>query len=385
MEPISRLRAFDVYPKVNEDFYKRTLAGGLITIVSTIVMTLLFFSELGLYLNINTENELFVDTSRGETLQINLDVTFPHMGCSILSLDAMDISGDQHLDVVHNVYKRRLSADGTPIDEGTKHIVGEAVVPSAKTKDGKDVAHNDTHCGSCYGSEEKPNQCCNTCDEVREAYRKKGWAFNTGEGIEQCIREGFITHIRAQAGEGCNVYGYLEVNKVAGNFHFAPGKSFSQANMHVHDLMPFQGMEFNVSHVINKLSFGADFPGVRNPLDGVVHSQMAVGGMHQYFIKVVPTIYTDINNNLINTNQFSVTEHFRPTEAGGRSLPGVFFFYDLSPIKVTYTEHRSSFLHFLTNVCAIVGGVFTVSGIIDSFVYHGHQAIKKKMELGKLS
>ena len=29
-----------------------------------------------------------------------LDVTFPRMGCAIMSLDAMDISGDQHLDVV---------------------------------------------------------------------------------------------------------------------------------------------------------------------------------------------------------------------------------------------------------------------------------------------
>lgn len=28
-------------------------------------------------------------------------------------------------------------------------------------------------------------------------------------------------------------------------------------------------------------------------------------------------------------------------------------------------------------------GIFTVSGIIDSFVYHGQRAIKKKMEIGK--
>lgn len=30
-------------------------------------------------------------------------------------------------------------------------------------------------------------------------------------------------------------------------------------------------------------------------------------------------------------------------------------------------------------------GVFTVSGILDSFIYHGQKAIKKKMELGKFS
>lgn len=62
----------------------------------------------------------------------------------------------------------------------------------------------------------------------------------------QCKREGFMEHIKEQEGEGCQIYGFLEVNKVAGNFHFAPGKSFQQAGMHVHDLMPFQDMKFNV-------------------------------------------------------------------------------------------------------------------------------------------
>jgi len=63
------------------------------------------------------------------------------------------------------------------------------------------------------------------------------------------------------------VYGTLEANKVAGNFHFAPGKSFQQANMHVHDLMAFGKDSFNVSHKINEISFGVHFPGVVNPLD----------------------------------------------------------------------------------------------------------------------
>ena len=43
---MSKLRSLDAYPKINEDFYSRTLSGGLITLVSSIVMLLLFFSEL---------------------------------------------------------------------------------------------------------------------------------------------------------------------------------------------------------------------------------------------------------------------------------------------------------------------------------------------------
>ena len=49
---------------------------------------------------------------------------------------------------------------------------------------------------------------------------------------------------------------------------------------------------------------------------------------------MVPTIYTTTANKTLSTNQYSVTEHFRPSDVmGGHNLPGIFFFYDLSPIK----------------------------------------------------
>lgn len=63
----------------------------------------------------------------------------------------------------------------------------------------------------------------------------------------QCHREGFIERVKEEAGEGCNIYGKLEVNKVAGNFHFAPGKSFQQSAMHLLDLMGFVTDSFNVT------------------------------------------------------------------------------------------------------------------------------------------
>ena len=59
-------------------------------------------------------------------------------------------------------------------------------------------------------------RCCNTCEDVREAYRQKGWAINKMENIEQCKREGWEEKFKEEEGEGCRVYGYLEVNKVRG-------------------------------------------------------------------------------------------------------------------------------------------------------------------------
>lgn len=42
------------------------------------------------------------------------------MPCAWLGVDAMDISGEVQLEVDHDVYKRRLAADGMPLDDGAR-------------------------------------------------------------------------------------------------------------------------------------------------------------------------------------------------------------------------------------------------------------------------
>ncbi|KAF6253121.1 endoplasmic reticulum vesicle transporter-domain-containing protein [Scenedesmus sp. NREL 46B-D3] len=390
---MSTLSALDAFPKVNEDFFKKTMSGGVITLVASFLMALLFFSELRLYLAPQTTHELVVDTSRGAHIDINFDVTFPKMPCSWLSLDAMDISGEMHLDVAsHDIKKQRLGPGGAPVSTTEVHNVQQ-------TQKQKEIQN--TTCGSCYGAENEQYKCCNTCDDVREAYQTKGWVLNNVQNIEQCKDDSYLQMVNEQQGEGCHIWGHLSVNKVAGNFHFAAGHSYQSGSMHIHDMAPFadKALALDFTHKVHSLSFGQPYPGMRNPLDGVMQlvpqkaassqpGQKAPSGMFQYFLKVVPTDYIDKAGIRTNTNQFSVTENFResaePT-AGGRSLPGVFFFYDLSPIKVHIQEQRASFLHFMTNVCAIVGGIFAVSGLIDGTVYQAEQVIRKKIELGKHS
>lgn len=380
----SKLRNLDAYPKINEDFYSRTLSGGVVTIASSILIALLFISEFRLYLHTVTESKLVVDTSRGGKLRINFDVTFPAIPCTLLSIDTMDISGERHMDITHDIFKKRIDSHNNVIGVRQDGI-GAPKIERPLQRHGGRLEHNETYCGSCFGAETTDDECCNSCEEVREAYRKKGWGLTNTDLIDQCKREGFVQMVKDEEGEGCNIHGSLEVNKVAGNFHFAPGKSFHQQNFLLLDLFALQSESYNISHQINKLSFGEPIPGIENPLDGVQWLQGTPNGVYQYFIKVVPTEYTNIRGHTIQSNQFSVTEHYKNSEEDQfRSLPGVFFFYDLSPIKVTFTEEHTSFLHFLTHICAIVGGAFTVAGIVDSFIYHGQKAMKKKLEIGKL-
>jgi len=385
---LSQLKQFDAYPKTLEDFRVRTFSGAAVSIISGIFIMWLFISEFTYYLHTDVQPELIVDTTRGEKLRINMDIVFHNIPCAYLSVDAMDISGEHHLDVDHNIFKKRIGSDGKPISAGPtrQEALGDT---SPKTNDGKPVPDKlpSDYCGSCYGAESAPGICCNTCDEVQEQYRKKGWAFTNPDSIEQCVREGFTQKLADQMGEGCQIYGFLLVNKVAGNFHFAPGKSFQQHHMHVHDLQPFKNMKYNMSHTIYRLSFGREFPGIVNPLDGVTKAsekEKDGAGMYQYFIKIVPTVYEPLSGNVLNTNQFSVTEHFKPlSRESSQGLPGVFFMYELSPIMVQFKEQQKSFAHFITGVCAIIGGVFTVASIIDSFIYQGMRTLKKKVELGK--
>ena len=58
-----------------------------VTLISGILMFVLFISELNYYLTLEVHPELFVDTSRGQKLRINIDIVFPKMacGCKLLS------------------------------------------------------------------------------------------------------------------------------------------------------------------------------------------------------------------------------------------------------------------------------------------------------------
>jgi hypothetical protein len=53
MGVFSGLKALDAYPKIRDDeFFQKTMAGGAITIGSSVIMVLLFLSELCKFLRL---------------------------------------------------------------------------------------------------------------------------------------------------------------------------------------------------------------------------------------------------------------------------------------------------------------------------------------------
>lgn len=333
-----------------------------------------------LYLQVEHLDELYVDTSNVQTIPIYLNITFPAISCDALNLDLMDVSGEYQINIEHTVYKQRLSLNGVPLEEHKhdKDAVNTMMLAGDKADKLKKMKEPG-YCGPCYGAELGPGQCCQTCDDVREAYRKKGWAFNPTEDIDQCYLEIMERKLRYAKKEGCNLHGHFLVNKVAGNFHFSPGKTFQKAHTHIHDYTAFELEHFNTSHIIHSLGFGEYYPGIHNPLDNTAKYVTDGSALYQYFVKVVPTIYEYVDGKQIVTNQYSVTQHMRPKNAQhSHVVPGVFFMYDLSPIMVHIKQQNKSFVHFLVSICAIVGGVFTVSGLLDAMVFNISSGLKAK-------
>ncbi|CAL5401605.1 unnamed protein product [Camellia sinensis] len=128
-------------------------------------------------------------------------------------------------------------------------------------------------------------------------------------------------------GEGCRVYGVLDVQRI------------------------FEGpIHVNVSHIIHDLSFGPKYPGIHNPLDETSRILRGSSGTFKYYMK-----YTYQK----------------------KTWPAVYFLYDLSPITVTIREERRSFLHFITRLCAVLGGTFALTGMLDRWMYRLLDAVMK--------
>ncbi|KAJ0787346.1 putative endoplasmic reticulum vesicle transporter [Helianthus annuus] len=85
---------------------------------------------------------------------------------------------------------------------------------------------------------------------------------------------------RLKVRHSCRVYGVLDVQRVAGNFHI----SIFEGATHV-----------NVSHVIHDLSFGPKYPGLHNPLDSIILLT------RQTEFSMVPVEHSNITERLIKS------------------------------------------------------------------------------------
>ncbi|CAL9104674.1 unnamed protein product [Musa textilis] len=340
---LQSLRNFDAFPRAEEHLLQKTRSGAVVSIIGLIIMATLFVHELKYYLTTYTVHQMSVDVKRGETLPIHINMTFPSLPCEVLSVDAIDMSGKHEVDLHTNIWKLRLTREG--------HITGTEYLSDLVEKEHSAHKHGDSN------------------DHHEDPTKNKN-EHGLGSDAETMIKN---VKNAMENGEGCQVFGVLDVQRVAGNFHV----SVHGLNIFVAQQIFDGAKNVNVSHVIHDLSFGPKYPGIHNPLDGTTRILHDTSGTFKYYIKIVPTEYRDLSHRVMPTNQFSVTEYFVPIRAIDRSWPAVYFLYDLSPIIVTIKEERRSFLHFITRLCAVLGGTFALTGMLDRWMYRIIEAFTK--------
>lgn len=424
----NKLKHFDAYPKTLEDFRVKTVAGACISVVCTISIIFLFIMEWRAYTTIDVEQELFVDLTRNQRLSINLNMTLSRLPCDLLSVDASDVSGQSTHDMSKGMKKIKIDRSGRQINDAPK----TTAVPETTTSE----LANSTKCLSCYGAEDPLHgiSCCNTCQEVKFAYLRKQWQF-IPHNVKQCEHEFGSENMQAKLSnredvekllnteEGCRLEGYIAVNKIAGNIHLAPGISFEQNHQHYHSMDNLPVDKLNTDHYFDIFSFGDEYPNQFNPLEvkslkgdlpgpesnkGVpkddIFVQLLQFGFfgdpqaevqtnskavnYRYFLKIVPTTYEYLDGRIVNnTYQYSVTRSAKvltQQSFGAAQLPGVFITYELSPIMIRYVEKSKAFSHFITSCCAIIGGLFTVAGMLDGFTFRYYN-MYKKYQMNKLT
>ena len=103
---------------------------------------------------------------------------------------------------------------------------------------------------------------------------------------------------------------------------------------------------------------------------------------HEHYLKVVGAQFDLVGEPApVHTYKHSVNSHMF---VDNTTVPAAAFTYDLSPLSVVTTERYTPLYKFVTSLCAIVGGVFTVLGLLDSIVYKGFKSVERKRALGKL-
>jgi hypothetical protein len=293
-------------------------------------MVLLFLNEFSSFVKIKTSSEMLVDTnSNSDKLTINVDIILHKIPCSIISIDAQDIMGGHTLNVHGLITKTKLDASGNSIGSYLE----------AKTGENKnEVVHQNSDHNSNHPRPPK-------YEDVKKAVLDK---------------------------EGCKLEGTIQVLRVPGNFHISTHAYGSI----VAKLLSEGIFKLDLSHKINHISFGDETDlrnikskfdvGILNPLDGVEKIDHTNQKLYEYYLKVVPTTFVDIEENTLSAHQFTSNSN---ENINNNMISTIFFRYDISPILIKITQYRELFFHFFIQICAIVGGMFTVMGIIDHLLY----------------
>lgn len=269
-----RLRNLDAHSSAPSEFRVYTTSGAILSVVTVVIILYLVVTEAYFNFQVTLEEKVYVNATSPDGLELEFDITLQHVPCKNLNVDANDPTGQAqslHLDREHHVWKHRMKVENgvskligtkSKLELGSTLLTEKDLMEYRGNLEGGESDRSKANsatpsCGSCYGAGEE-GECCDTCDDVQRAYKRKGWVIKDIDSVEQCKG----TQVD-QEGEGCNVHGVVALSTGGGNLHLAPGRSEETSSItsgNIMDLL-FQSLQqWNVSHTVNKIRFGPYYP-----------------------------------------------------------------------------------------------------------------------------
>jgi endoplasmic reticulum-Golgi intermediate compartment protein 3 len=319
-----RLKTLDSHSTVSSEFRVYSLQGAVLSVVTLLAICYLMVAESTFHLSTDIKDRVHVNATSPVGLNVEFDISLPQVPCSSLNIDANDPTGQAqslHLDRQHHVWKHRIKfeestgkvmyiGDRKKLELGSTFLKEEHWMEDIQSKlanninlteqgtedarklEIEEAEEEEEACGSCYGAGEE-GECCNTCDDVKRAYNRKGWHLADPRSITQCSNEQAQGETETE-GEGCNVHGIVALSTGGGSFHLAPGRSLESIKketsgsdpLGIMDLLTKAFEQWNVSHTVHKIRFGDEFPGHVHQLDGAERTITDGYGMYQYYLQV---------------------------------------------------------------------------------------------------
>jgi hypothetical protein len=349
----------DIFPKVYEDHSKKTTFSGTVTVVCIAIMTyLLVFQTIG-YLATPARQRLGVDQrplptfengtldwDRIQRVVIHIDIEFPSLPCPVIDFQVLDAFKDKQLSSFTKLKLKRIGKDGKII----------------KLK--KNETDQSTTCGSCYGMK---SGCCNTCKDVKNAFKAKGRPIPPLSTIRQCKDD--VISFQNIKDEKCHMYGTITVPSTRSTLVISTGDSFDDEK-NSSSALGIGMDDFNLTHKINTLYVENKYGD--KPLDGLIKVQESRGRYKGiYYLRTLRE-----KKSSSQVYRITATHYDRYRDSATEKFPGIYFHFDISPIIVEYKKDVSV-LHFIVDLMAILGGIYSLGSLLDH-VSEGRSANKVK-------
>jgi hypothetical protein len=424
MSVFNSLRRLDIYRAVPKDLTESSNTGALISLFSLIILAYLFISELIAFNTVELHSQMYVDpyahvhaseavssysgfnpaptlqadiASTHATIGIRLNMTAPGMPCAVASLDVQDVMGGHILDYGGKLHRWRTDSKGNLLrDSMGNKLSWDSIDPVKQRGEGCNIegsllvkrvpgnfhlsahAHGDL-LDLFYDNEKGETlNCSHTIHEL---------AFGLDDQLQKAVEQN-LDLFRSFSGwsSGFGDSSSSTSSSLAIPVSFTPlngRKQISEPKFTYSAVIteghPVQKHDTFLPHDSPTLIGGTNSA---NSKDELELKQVHIPISYEYYIKVVPTKYAKLGVSLENSIEGYQIVASSNEIPGRMQMPAIYFRYDFSPITVLFEERKATFSYFLVEVCAIIGGVFTVLGMFSGVILAASK--KYKSSINKL-